>query len=103
MADMKKLIIAALPLALAACGQKEATNEVLQADEITFENEEEAGDVTAIDAATNNDAGMAPDSAPRREQARSAPAPRASEPSEPTEPTPMDEAIEDGAETEVES
>ena len=58
MPAMKKLIIAALPLALAACGGEEATNQVVQADEITFESEEEAGDVTAIDAATNNDAGL---------------------------------------------
>ena len=58
MPAMKKLIIAALPLALAACGGEEATNEVVQPEEITFENEEEAGDVTAIDAATNNDAGL---------------------------------------------
>ena len=99
MRAMKKLIIAALPLALAACGGEEATNQVVQADEITFENEEEAGDVTAIDAATNNDAGMAADSTPRREQSRPAPTPQVSEPAD---PTPMDEAIEDGAETEVE-
>lgn len=58
MRAMKKLIIAALPLALAACGGEEATNQVVQADEITFENEEEPGDVTAIDAATDNDAGL---------------------------------------------
>lgn len=93
------LIITATALALAACGKDEAANQVVQADEISFADEEQAGDVTAIDAATNSDVGMAADSAPRRERAQPAPTPEASEP---VEPSPMDEAIEDGAETPVE-
>lgn len=95
---MRTIIFTAAALTLAACGQEAATNEAAPVDEVTFETEEEAGDVTAIDAATNNDAGMAADSAPRRERAERAPAPV----SQPEEPTPMDEALETGAETEVE-
>lgn len=57
---MRLTIIAASALALAACGQDEAAPEIVAEDEVAFETQEEAGDVTAIDAATNADAGMAP-------------------------------------------
>ncbi|MBW0144803.1 hypothetical protein [Sphingomicrobium clamense] len=60
---MHTIVIAtAAALTLAACGQEEAAEETVQAEEVSLENEEEAGDVTAIDAATSADANMAPDS-----------------------------------------
>lgn len=58
---MRLTIIATTALALAACGRDDAaTAEIAAEDEVAFETQEEAGDVTAIDAATNADAEMAP-------------------------------------------
>ena len=59
---MRTLMISiAAACALAACGKDEAANTTAQVDEVAFEEEEETGDVTAIDAATNNDTGLVED------------------------------------------
>lgn len=104
------LATATLALPLAACNKDQDTATTAASDEVSFEQEEQPGDVTAIDAATDYEAGMAPAESLSASERAPAPvreaAPRPSamdeaiaEPAAPAEPAPVEsDGGTDGAE-----
>ncbi|WP_265563406.1 hypothetical protein [Sphingomicrobium arenosum] len=67
---MRRLILASLALPLLACGGSEEATPVEDQGETPEVEAIEGRDITAIDAATDNDAGLADDDVPGRNAER---------------------------------